>query len=637
MVMEKGKLAMMSASTRFAQALAAGLLALVAGCGQSNGAKPKQSPGGQPTGAECTDASQCQSGMCTDGMCAACSDPTCAPTCSGQVCDTGSMCSSNSDCTTKVCLNGACQAPTPTDSVQNGDETDVDCGGKSAPPCMPRQMCSVGTDCSSKVCNGGTCAMPSSSDGVQNGNETDVDCGGTGNPTCADGRHCAVASDCLHATCIGGTCTTPSCTDQVKNGNETDVDCGGSCGKCGDHKHCNSGSDCTSKVCTGNVCQPPSCADGVQNGLESDIDCGGQTTCNRCGVGQKCTAHADCEADACDYKSQCTFARSCGAVNPGDGAVGFWGRVTCGEGEYPFPQSSSPEEKNNCCETHSVTGLPGVQMDRFVVTAGRMRTFLERLNYDVKSFVKSLPATTTTWNHAWDDKVPSSREEAFVALGPGNFDTHVRQGCEFASPYDGMRTYYWKKSECPSGQGFDCTTETAYGFPQYVYDMKTLNCVEVYVGAAFCAWDGGRLASETELLTATQAGGKTYPWGNQAPVGATPGVVGSGDHFSAFGKQYYWPNADDPNDSATPLVARGETNIHLIGIPGRYPMGRSVDMIDDLIGDVVMIGLKTKNANDGYQDFDSGDWEGATATEAILSKAENYAYWGAGIRCVHDQ
>lgn len=49
-------------------------------------------------------------------------------------------------------------------------------------------------------------ASPSASDGVQNGNETDIDCGGTGNPKCGTGKACAQASDCESAACPGQRC-----------------------------------------------------------------------------------------------------------------------------------------------------------------------------------------------------------------------------------------------------------------------------------------------------------------------------------------------------------------------------------------------------------------------------------------------
>jgi hypothetical protein len=68
--------------------------------------------------------------------------------------------------------------PTCNDFTQNGNETDVDCGGPDCDPCSSGSACFVNSDCESGVCDGGVCQEASCSDGVQNGNETGVDCGG---------------------------------------------------------------------------------------------------------------------------------------------------------------------------------------------------------------------------------------------------------------------------------------------------------------------------------------------------------------------------------------------------------------------------------------------------------------------------
>jgi hypothetical protein len=64
-------------------------------------------------------------------------------------------------------------------------------------------------------------------DGVQNGTETDVDCGGTC-MACAIGGRCTVASDCMSSSC-STVCLAPTCSDGIRNGTETGLDCGGSC------------------------------------------------------------------------------------------------------------------------------------------------------------------------------------------------------------------------------------------------------------------------------------------------------------------------------------------------------------------------------------------------------------------------
>ncbi|HQY65291.1 MAG TPA: hypothetical protein PK141_28050 [Polyangiaceae bacterium] len=65
-------------------------------------------------------------------------------------------------------------------------------------------------DCTSGVCSGALCDAPSFTDGVKNGAETDVDCGGgAGAPLCADTKTCTDGPrDCTSGACTGGVCVT---------------------------------------------------------------------------------------------------------------------------------------------------------------------------------------------------------------------------------------------------------------------------------------------------------------------------------------------------------------------------------------------------------------------------------------------
>ena len=100
----------------------------------------------------------------------------------------------------------AAPAPTCSDGIQNGSETDVDCGGGTCPTCANGKHCIAGSDCASHVCTGGVCQAATCSDGVKNGNETGVDCGGGTCPTCPNGQGCNVNSDCSSGHCVGGVC-----------------------------------------------------------------------------------------------------------------------------------------------------------------------------------------------------------------------------------------------------------------------------------------------------------------------------------------------------------------------------------------------------------------------------------------------
>jgi hypothetical protein len=108
------------------------------------------------------------------------------------------------------------------------------------------------------------------SNGVQDGDETDVDCGGATCPACFDGAACAIEKDCVSMFCSARqlcapmdgrvTCGTegeggPSCGDCILNGGETDIDCGSDvCHACRQGKVCQVDADCLSAACVANVC-----------------------------------------------------------------------------------------------------------------------------------------------------------------------------------------------------------------------------------------------------------------------------------------------------------------------------------------------------------------------------------------------
>jgi hypothetical protein len=141
------------------------------------------------------------------------------------------------------------------DAIQNGMETDVDCGGPFCPECGDGAMCGVDLDCVDKVCANGVCAKATCMDHARNGDETDVDCGGLVCPACADKSMCKVDGDCREHICQAGVCVGATCENGIEDGDETDVDCGGSCAGCGDGKGCNVSTDCAGgEVCFNGTC-----------------------------------------------------------------------------------------------------------------------------------------------------------------------------------------------------------------------------------------------------------------------------------------------------------------------------------------------------------------------------------------------
>lgn len=204
-------------------------------------------------------------------------------------------------------------APSCTDAVRNGTETDIDCGGGHCAPCEDSKICLAGTDCVSATCIDGICRTPACDDHLADGDETDVDCGGRCAP-CADQGKCKETHDCQSGVCGEGVCHAPDCADRVKNGTETDIDCGGSCSGCEATKACASATNCLSHVCVEGSCAAPTCADHVKNGDEADVDCG--AGCGGCAGGQACGALTDCLSRVCTG-GLCHASRSCRAIKSG--------------------------------------------------------------------------------------------------------------------------------------------------------------------------------------------------------------------------------------------------------------------------------------------------------------------------------
>ncbi len=178
-----------------------------------------------------------------------------------------------------------------------------------------------------KVCMATTCG-----DGIQDGTETDVDCGGNACNPCINTKRCRGGGDCVSTICTNGICVGPECGDHVTDGTETDIDCGGiDCAACIAGQHCVLGSDCKSGLCNNSACLPGDCGDGVKDGVETDIDCGGGG-CQACGLGQGCMVAYDCRTGYCS--GQCS-----NGSNPcntdADCTGGTCGGLRCVSGPIP--------------------------------------------------------------------------------------------------------------------------------------------------------------------------------------------------------------------------------------------------------------------------------------------------------------
>jgi hypothetical protein len=383
--------------------------------------------------------------------------------------------------------------------------------------------------------------------------------------------------------------------DGTKNGDETDVDCGGaSAPKCADGKSCNTGGDCSSGSCTAGKCAAPSPTDNIKNGDETDVDCGG-TKAPKCATDKACGADSDCSSAACSYNKKCVTAPSC---------TGHFGGDTCGAGET----GAADAKHESCCTRVSIDGQ--FEADKYLMTAGRMRAFVERYKGDLKTWANGNPKG---WNSAWTSSLPSSMEEALVALGPDR-----KRGCYIQG--QGGRTYF------QPAYGGDKDEVSDYS--KDVLDEKALNCVSWHLAQALCVSDGGHLASATEIKKLFDNGNNSaYPWAFKDTSAYNPNVA---DDRLIHRYSYETPNAPanmrtvgtDPLDKA-----------YFIAPPGRRPAGADKWGVQDAAGNLLVW-----TSDKPKQFFWTMSWEehNKKLTPDVWNMTDGPdAYYAIGARCTY--
>jgi cysteine-rich repeat protein len=148
---------------------------------------------------------------------------------------------------------GLCVPPTCTDDMQNGNETDLNCGGGDCAPCDEGATCEIATDCASGICDGDhLCTAPRCGDGVPQEGEACDDGNETNGDGCDDGN--------------GGNCTATACGNGVVAGAET---CDDGNATLGDGCDDGPAGNCTVTTCgNGVVTGAEACDDG--NAIDGD-------------------------------------------------------------------------------------------------------------------------------------------------------------------------------------------------------------------------------------------------------------------------------------------------------------------------------------------------------------------------------
>ena len=245
------------------------------------------------------------------GMCVACiSNAQCAA--SGRVCDT---------------VNDVCVAPTCTDLMKDGSETDIDCGGSTCSACGNGMMCSIGGDCTSGYCAGTTCAACT----------LDTQCPGTSfcdlatgkcTPDKSNGNPCGGDGQCVSGHCSDNLCCDQACngTCQACSGAKKGTGVNGTCGAI--ILGLDPDNECPGIYACGGAGACQSCSDSTKNGAETDVDCGGGT-CGKCGTGKMCSIPADCLSNTC---TSGTCGELCGNGTIGTGEQCDDNNTTSGDG-----------------------------------------------------------------------------------------------------------------------------------------------------------------------------------------------------------------------------------------------------------------------------------------------------------------
>jgi hypothetical protein len=236
-------------------------------------------------GHACAAGQVCSNGacttVCTSGL------TVCGSACVNVSTDTSNCGSCGHVCPAgQSCVNATCTAPAPTctDGIKNGAETDIDCGGPTCPKCANGKNCAAHSDCAGGVCHQGICQSPSCTDGLQNEGETDVDCGGPNCPPCTAGKHCSQDSDCSQAGVVAGSCQKIACQSNV----------------------CMSAADDTNLPAPIDACHVGVCTAGVpsQGNLSAGTVCGTNKQCDGLGTckldnGQTCAGATLCLSGNC--------------------------------------------------------------------------------------------------------------------------------------------------------------------------------------------------------------------------------------------------------------------------------------------------------------------------------------------------
>lgn len=338
--------------------------------------------------------------------------------------------------------------------------------------------------------------------------------------------------------------------------------------------------------------------------------CSGVTVTDKCGAtrGINCST---CDAgDACNSLAMCSVAAPDSTANGRTAALSGPGLSDCGPGANESCASAILVPAGSYMVQHLPSYQPtigGVRLDKYEVTVGRFRKFVE------------------AWVAGWRPAAGEGKHTALNAglgladaITPGVYESGWK--AEWTN-YVGASSSY---ASTPAGPGATTLAAWSTAFGNVLGGSPTWSAnaganerlpiagVSWYDMLAFCIWDGGFLPTKNEYRVAAEGGmqDRRYPWGSADPLTRADLVV-------AFG-----PTAAAPVGSK-PLGAGRWGHLDLNGNVGEF-------LLD--FGNLTEVSVCTNCAaltqsNDavsGQRDKVPGNW-GTTATYATLATSDAVA------------
>lgn len=302
---------------------------------------------------------------------------------------------------------------------------------------------------------------------------------------------------------------------------------------------------------------------------------------------------------------------SCAATGPGLSTCGVSGDKSCCE-RATVPAGTADAQ---------TTVAHDFDLGVYLVTAGRLRAFVETFAGNVRGAAN----TFVGFDQRLADQLPASRGEVDTQLGPG---------CQFRNdPRNfGAATWWTPDVEAAVAELMFDDNERAADIRAEAtkprLDAKPANCVSYAVAAAYCAWDGGRLPSNTEWIYAALGGNelRTYPWGADRDATRLVTDLNRTQNGGVGDPKFTWPED-------FPFFDNGMNAYH-IGRPGLKPAGKGRWGHHDMGGDVLEWMADVTGPNAGI--VRGGSWEGHPEENAYaVAYPLTRTYGSVGFRCAY--